>query len=239
MDEKNFLNKYSGLIGQPVNDSFFNTDRLTKTALLNKLVELFYMDKITECYQTNNLNDLLSLLEKIISISLKLGFKIKKDWLSFDLLPHSIGNNKIGSDTLCISVNSGLLCYMGLTDNCSNCHICYAKNSNKMYTAEFLKNTISQIVILKIMLGKISVHTVLRNTIYSINCIYSGPQINRLKFLRLNVNGDILSNDMLVVINNVSKVLVSVFNLYGAYSYTHNTELDFALCPDIVFGISI
>lgn len=238
MNEKEFLKEYIPLMGKAVKDNLFNTKRLTKTAILNKFVEIFITEKMAEAYEKENLTEIVKLSEKVIQISFKLGFEIKKEWLKFNLLPHSIANSKIGNDTLCISVNSGMLCFMGICGRCSNCKICYARNSNRMYSNEFLKNTISQIVILKIMLGILTIHEVLMNTIYSIVCEYSQPQIKELAFLRWNVNGDILNNEMLIIVNEFSKGLKTVFNLLTAYSYSHNEKLNFELATDIVFNTS-
>ena len=237
MNQSEFLAHYRPLLGEAVKDNHFSTKKLTATAILNKTVELFYADVLSELYRSEDIESIEAMLLELLDIAQALGFEHTREWAKFDRIPHSIGNSKIGRDTLCISFNSGMLCYMGLTGQCSNCGICYANNSNKMYTKEFLKNTISQVVILKIMQGELSVHEVLRNTIYSINAMYSKPQLNRLAWLRLSVNGDILNNAMLDIIEALAIPIKNVFDLFGVYTYTHNQSLNIGESP-IVFNCS-
>lgn len=161
------------------------------------------------------------------------------DWKNFNYLTHSLGNSKIGPDTLCISINTGLLCVMGVTSNCSNCKICYAVNQNRTYLKNTVfKNTKNQNTISKVVTGEIDLHTVLFETVYSIFCSYSENQIKNLKFLRISVEGDILDQSVLEVMDKIAGVLISVFSLVSAYSYTHNKGLDLSTVKNIVFNTS-
>lgn len=154
-------------------------------------------------------------------------------------LTHSLGNSKIGEDTICISVSCGLLCPMSLLGECSNCLICYAKNQNKMYFKNTVaKNLINQNIINSVVLGEVSLHNVLFELVNSIYCNYSKKQVANLKFLRFNVEGDILNNDILGVLDKIAKCLIVVFNLESAYTYTHNKNLNFKSVNNLVFNTS-
>lgn len=237
-----FLRAYMPLIGQKINDQYFKTDKLTKTAILNKIIELFFENDLSILYrmaegQRHMYFKILEQLELLLNLAKELGIEPKKEYKQLNCFAHTIGNSKIGNDTLIISFSSALLCPMALTDNCNNCGICYAKNSNKMYSNEFINGILNQIVLLRILLGYVPLFEVLDNTIHSIIANYSKPQLFNLKFLRLNVQGDILDNNHLKVIEAIAMPIVTVFNLLCCYSYTHNKELNIE-ASSIVFNTS-
>lgn len=156
-----------------------------------------------------------------------------------NILTHMIGNNKIGNDTICINVCCGLNCPMNILHKCSNCDICYACSQNRQYFKNTVpKNLINQIIINKVILNEISMHEMLNNIIHDIICQYSINQINNLKYLRFNVEGDILNNDILKVCDTISHTLKNVFNLKECYTYTHNKNLNFELFKNIVVNCS-
>ena len=195
--------------------------------------------EIKKYYVSNDLKGIETVLNEYLNKIVELD-KIPKCYTPEQLeLTHSLGNSKIGEDTLCISFNTGLLCVMSLTGNCANCGICYAVAQNKMYFKNTVpKNTINQLILTKIFLNKVSLHQVLQNTVYGIFCKYTASEIKNIKFLRINVEGDILNNEYLVLINQIAGCLQSVFNLISCYSYTHNKELDLFLADNINFNTS-
>lgn len=235
MNYNEFLEEYIPLIGTKVNDKYFNTAKLTKTAVLNKAVNIYFAPTILEAYREENANNIVYYLGKVINLAKMLGIPSRyyNIELSAPYLPFSLGNDKIGKDTLCISINTGLLCYMGLMGNCENCRICYAKSSNLMYTSEFVKNSISQRVF--ILYNPI---TLAMNTVKAVKQDLTKKQLNNLKFLRFNINGDVLNNQQLIKLNEVARILKNDLDLSVAYSYTHNKELDLSIAPDIVFNTS-
>jgi len=214
-------------------DLLFNTRKLTCTALINKIIDVFYVDAMSEAYNNNDSATIVTLLDEIIDICHRLGFKEAKSWENLDILPYSLGNSKIGEDTLCISINSAMLCYMGITGNCDACGICYASNSNRMYTAEFLKNSISQRVFIDL-----DVDTIINNTIKSIETELTSNEVKNLKFLRFNVNGDILNNAQLIKLDKIAEAFLNHFDLKSAYTYTHNKQLNQELAQNIVINSS-
>lgn len=238
MNSKEFLEKYMPLIGKKVNDNVFIVKKLTKTTVLNKYIELYIETKMQNAYIEESNFDICLILEEVIDICHLLGIEEKKEWENLDTMPHSIGNSKIGDDTLVISFNSSLLCYMALLGKCSNCNICYGKNSNKMYSNEFLKGCIGQMALLLHSNSKKELFKLIYNTIWSIYCSYSEKELAKIKYLRINVIGDILNNDQLKDINTIAKAIKTVFNLNCCYSYTHNDNLDLSIAKDIVFNCS-
>lgn len=238
MNANEFLKHYMPLIGTKVNDKVFKTSKLTKTGILNKYIELYIVSKMSNAYKDNSEFDIVLILEEVIDICHELGIEEAKEWQNLDTIPHSIGNSKIGKDTLVMSFNSSLLCYMALLGKCSNCDICYGKNSNLMYSNEFLKGCIGQIALLLHSNSEKEFFNLLYNTIWSIYCQYSANELERIKYLRINVIGDILNNDQLKDIDTIAKTIVNAFNLNCAYSYTHNNELDLSIAQNIVFNCS-
>lgn len=165
--------------------------------------------------------------------------KKHKDKQHNNIMTHIIGNDKIGEDTLCINISSGLNCPMNILNKCSNSNICYACNQNKQYFKNTVpKNIINQTIINKIILRQITLHEVLNNLVHDIICEYTNKQINNLKFLRFNVEGDILNNDILKVCDTISHTLKTVFNLKECYTYTHNYDLNFKIAENIVINCS-
>lgn len=174
------------------------------------------------------LNDLKECIPKKYKVLSK-----KLDSLTFNL-----GNNKIGIDTLCINVNCALLCPMALLNKCNNCKICYAMSHNKQYFDNTVfKNVINQIVLNKVLLKEITLHEILFNTVYNIFFEYSENKINNIKFIRFNVESDILNNDMLYLLDKIAYHLNLIFDSVS-YTYTHNKDLNLSNVKNIVFNCS-
>lgn len=228
-----FLNTYIPAIGTSVKDEYFNTKKLTKTSILNQVIENYFINRMRTAYIKNETGIIKTILTQIISISHDLKIYEAEAWRQYQGLTHSIGNEKIGNDTLCISINTSLLCYMGITGNCSNCKICYARNSNKMYSNEFLKNTISQLNFISY-----DALTLAAQTIQSIKEKYTKKQIKNLKFLRWNVNGDILNQQQLLKTDIITYYLKKALKIPIAYSYSHNKKLNYEPVKNIVFNCS-
>ena len=239
INEKEFLNKYIHLLGKKVSDELFETKRLTKTALMNKYISLFIANAMASAYDyakdSYDYAEVTALLEKIIETSEDVLKMPKNKALFYNdyVLPFSLGNSKIGKDTLCISLNTGMLCYMALLGKCSNCGICYANASNKMYHNEFKKNCLSQLHFLKF-----HCQDLIKGTIKAIYEDLTKKEIENIKFLRFNINGDLLNQGQLLEADAIAKALIDEFGLFSAYSYTHNQELDLSEAENIVFNCS-
>ena len=192
-------------------------------------------------YENGNYEAVNNCITQILRVCENLN-KIPKNHLKqleTPVLTHSLGNSKIGEDTLCISFGTGLLCPMGITGNCKNCKICYAINQNK----QFFKNTVpknlkNQRTLNKIVLGETTTHKVLFYTVYDIMASYSLPKVKNIEYIRVDVEGDIIDNKSLEVVNELIGGLKTVFNVDVAYSYTHNKKLDLSKAPQIVFNTS-
>lgn len=183
---------------------------------------------LKQYYLTNDLKNINKVLINFLDICKDLNKIPKKynNFRNFDYLTYTLGNSKIGTDTLCISFNTGLFCCMSLLGRCNNCNICYALSHNKRHFKNTVpKNCINQIVVNKIILNEKELHTVLFNTIQNIYCSLSKKELLNLKFLRVDVEGDILNKDILKVVDKIATVLSSVFDLISSYTYTHNKEL--------------
>lgn len=243
---KEFINKYQALIGHHVVDEHFNApltssknfNGLTKVKLLNKIVELFYRNSFKIAISNNDKVKLLNLTNEILSIAYDLGFKTGKKWLNNAILPYSIGNNKIGSDTLVFNCSPALLCPADLKGYCENCNSCYAKNNELLYGTPFIRNLLAFKKLLTIDIDTIIMETL--EAIKTDNTIKDGAKAKNAIFIRINSNGDILDNVMLKAIDKFCLKLIesNTNNLKIAYSYTHNKDLNLKLSSHIVFNLS-
>ena len=197
--------------------------------------------KYAIAYKNGNIEEVTALNIDFLAVCDRLD-KIpnnKKDNLEHHRLTHTLGNSKIGTDTICINVSAGLNCPMNLLGNCGNCSICYAVSQNKRYFKNTVpKNLINQTIINQVVTGQISLHNVLFELVQDIYCSYTDSELSELKYLRLNVEGDILNNDILTVCDKIAETLINVFGLVSAYSYTHNKELNLTIAENIVFNCS-
>ena len=232
----NFAKGFKSFIGKKCDcKGIFKTKKLTATAIINKIIEFYIAPAIKESYIAENEINICDCLEILIDCYTILGISPAEMWFNPDILPFSLGNDKIGEDTLCISVNTGSLCYMGILGKCPNYDtgMCYACNSNRMYTSELLKNTLSQLNFIQS-----DAETLAKETAKAVKQVLTKNQLANLKFLRFNVNGDILNDDQLRKLNRIAEILKKELNIFIAYSYTHNLDLNLSFASEIVFNIS-
>lgn len=246
MNMQEFKKCYVPLIGTEVIDDNFNCpltsnkkeNGLTKVKLQTELVKRFYVEPFKQAVLNNDKTALLSLINEMLNNAVELGFKIAKKWLNTDVLPYSIGNSKIGNDTLVFNCSSALLCPSALKGHCEVCKSCYAVNNEVVYGMPFVRNLLS----LKRLLT-VSIDTLIVNTIKLIatdSQKKDGKKAKEALFIRFNSNGDILDNKMLSDINKFAIELINDSSncLKVAYTYTHNKDLDLSVATDVTFNIS-
>lgn len=246
MDKKEFMAYYVPLIGTEVIDDNFNCplsskkeeNGLTKVKLQTEVIKRFYYEPVQQAIINNDKQALLSLVNEMLENAVELGFKIAKKWLDNDVLPYSIGNNKIGNDTLVFNCSSALLCPSALKGHCEVCKSCYAVNNEVTYGLPFVRNLLS----LKRLLT-VSIDDLITNTIKLIatdNVKKDGKKAKEALFIRFNSNGDILDSEMLSNINKFAKSLINDCSncLKVAYTYTHNKDLDISIADSITFNLS-
>lgn len=243
---KEFVAYYKDLIGCHVIDEHFTApladnkkdNGLTKVKLLNKVVELFYRADFKLAVFKNDKAQLLALTNEILSLAYDLGFKTDNRWLNNAVLPYSIGNSKIGADTLVFNCSPALLCPADLKGYCENCNSCYAKNNEVTYGNPFVRNLLSFKKLLTI-----DIDTIIKATLKAIRIdkrVKDGFKAKECIFIRINSNGDILDDIMLKAVDKFvfSLIEAKTNNLQIAYSYTHNKDLDLNLSSNIVFNLS-
>lgn len=246
MEKSKFINKYVPLIGTEVVDKIFNCplsskkeeNGLTKVKLQTKVIKRFYVEPFRQAVINNNKQALLSLVNEMLENAMLFGFKIAKKWLNKEVLPYSIGNDKIGNDTLIFNCSTALLCPSALKGHCDVCKACYAVNNEITYGLPFVRNLLS----LKRLLT-VSIDNLISNTIKLIatdSTKKNGKKAKEALFIRFNGNGDILDTKMLSDINKFAKSLINDCNnnLKIAYSYTHNKDIDINIADSITFNLS-
>lgn len=246
MEKQQFMDKYVPLIGTEVIDDNFNCpldsnkkkNGLTKVKLQTELVKRFYIEPFKQAVLNDNKEALLSLINEMLNNAKLLGFKVAKKWLNTDVLPYSIGNSKIGNDTLVFNCSSALLCPSALKGHCEVCKSCYAVNNEVVYGMPFVRNLLS----LKRLLT-VNIDILITNTIKVIatdNVKKDGKKAKEALFIRFNSNGDVLDSKMLSNINKFAKSLINDCSncLKVAYSYTHNKDIDVSMATNITFNIS-
>lgn len=197
--------------------------------------------KYAIAYKKQNIEQINELNKEVLTVLNNMGKvpKNKQNNLKQSVLTHNLGNSKIGKDTLCINIQCGLLCPMDILNKCDNCAICYAKSQNRRHLKNTVaKNVINNTIINSVLLGEINLHTVLYNTLVDISDSYTKNELKYIKFLRINVEGDILNNEQLKIVEDIASCFKTVFNLVSCYSYTHNKELDLNLSPTVCFNTS-
>ena len=245
MNITEFKAHYVPLIGSEVIDDNFNcpltSDKnkngLTKVRLQTELVKRFYVEPFKQAVINNNKIALLSLIDEMLNNAIELGFKIGKKWVT-DVLPYSIGNNKIGNDTLIFNCSTALLCPSALKGHCDVCKACYAVNNEVVYGMPFVRNLLSLKRLLTVSIDKLISNTI--KLIATDKTKKDGKKANEALFIRFNSNGDILDNKMLSDVNKFATSLINDDNnnLKVAYGYTHNKDLNMDLATDITFNIS-
>lgn len=243
---KKFKEYYIPLIGTEVIDDNFNcpltSDKkkngLTKVKLQTEIIKRFYVEPFKQAVINNDKQVLLSLVNEMLENATELGFKIAKKWLNNDVLPYSIGNSKIGNDTLVFNCSTALLCPSALKGHCEVCKSCYAVNNEVVYGMPFVRNLLSLKRLLTVDIEVLAINTIKKISTDAVK--KDGKTAKEAVFIRFNSNGDVLDNEMLSNINKFSKSLIndSSNKLAIAYSYTHNKDLDMNIATDITFNIS-
>lgn len=246
MNLQEFQSYYVPLIGTEVIDDNFNCpltsdckkNGLTKVKLQTELVKRFYVEPFKQAVINCDKKALLSLIDEMLNNAIELGFKIAKKWLDTDVLPYSIGNGKIGNDTLVFNCSSALLCPSALKGHCEVCKSCYAVNNEVVYGMPFVRNLLSLKRLLAVDIEVLAVNTI--KMISTDNTKKDGKKAKEALFIRFNSNGDVLDSKMLADINKFAKSLINdnSNSLAIAYSYTHNKDLNMGMATDITFNIS-
>lgn len=245
MELKEFLNKYVPLIGTEVVDEVFNCpcskkeeNGLTKVKLQTEVVKRFYAKPFRQAIINNDKKALLSLVDEMIDNAIVFGFKIATKWLNNDVLPYSIGNNKIGNDTLVFNCSTALLCPSALKGHCDVCKACYAKNNEVTYGLPFVRNLLSLKRLLTVDIEVLAINTI--KMISTDNTKKDGKKAKEALFIRFNSNGDILDDKMLSDVNKFAKMLIEDNNnsLKVCYTYTHNKDLNVSIADSITFNLS-
>lgn len=246
MDKKEFMAYYVPLIGTEVIDDNFSCplsskkeeNGLTKVKLQTEVIKRFYYEPVQQAIINNDKTVLLSLVNEMLDNAILFGFKIAQKWLNNEVLPYSIGNNKIGNDTLVFNCSTALLCPSALKGHCEVCKSCYAVNNEVVYGIPFVRNLLS----LKRLLT-VDIDILINNTVKMIatdNTKKDGKKAKEALFIRFNSNGDVLDDKMLSDINKFATSLIKDSSncLKVAYSYTHNKDLNLDIATDITFNIS-
>ena len=246
MDKKEFMAYYVPLIGTEVIDDNFNCplsskkeeNGLTKVKLQTEVIKRFYVEPFKQAVVKNDKTALLSLVNEMLDNAILFGFKIAKKWLNNDVLPYSIGNNKIGNDTLVFNCSSALLCPSALKGHCDVCKACYAVNNEVTYGLPFVRNLLSLKRLLTVDIKVLATNTI--KMISTDNTKKDGKKAKEALFIRFNSNGDILDSEMLSNINKFAKSLINDCSncLKVAYTYTHNKDLDVSIADSITFNLS-
>lgn len=246
MEKNEFMAHYVPLIGKEVVDKNFNCklsskkeeNGLTKVRLQTAVVKRFYVEPFKQAVLDNDKTALLSLVNEMLDNAVLFGFKIAKKWLNTDVLPYSIGNNKIGNDTLVFNCSTALLCPSALKGHCDVCKACYAVNNEVVYGMPFVRNLLSLKRLLTVDIEILAINTI--KMISTDSTKKDGKKAKEALFIRLNSNGDILDGKMLSDVNKFAKMLIedSSNSLKVCYTYTHNKELDVSVATDITFNIS-
>lgn len=246
MELKEFIYKYVPLIGTEVIDGVFNCplsskkdeNGLTKVRLQTEVVKRFYVKPFKQAIIKNDKKALLSLVDEMLNNAILFGFKIAKKWLNNDVLPYSIGNNKIGNDTLVFNCSTALLCPSALKGHCDVCKACYAVNNEVVYGMPFVRNLLSLKRLLTVDIEVLAINTI--KMISTDNIKKDGKKAKEALFIRFNSNGDILDDKMLSDVNKFAKILIkdSSNSLKVCYTYTHNKDIDVSIADSITFNLS-
>ena len=246
MNLEEFKEYYVPLIGTEVIDEVFNCplsskkeeNGLTKVKIQTEIVKRFYYESVQQAVINNDKQTLLSLANEMLENAVELGFKITKKWLNTDVLPYSIGNNKIGNDTLVFNCSTALLCPSALKGHCDVCKACYAVNNEVTYGLPFVRNLLSLKRLLTVDIEVLATNTI--KMISTDNIKKDGKKAKEALFIRLNSNGDILDNKMLSDVNKFAEMLIedSSNSLKVCYTYTHNKDLNVSIADNITFNLS-
>jgi hypothetical protein len=158
---------------------------------------------------------------------MKRGYKIMeklKDQIKF-----SMGNKKIGNDTMIINISSAKDCEAGKMGFCPLFENgkCYAMKAERLYP-QVLPYRIEQ----KRIFDKLSAYEI-ANQIIAIN----DRKRNKIKYLRFNESGDFKGQNDVWKVNIIAEMLKE--HNIKVYTYTHRKDLDFSnLCDNLTINSS-
>lgn len=137
-----------------------------------------------------------------------------EEYITNNIMPVKIGNEKIGEDTIIINTNHALNCYCSKKGYCNMKKDCYAKKSSNTYINSCLYNLAAEVNFKRLSVEKI---------ITDIEAIIKTADTD-IKFIRFNEAGDFISYDMFKKANKIATYFKNKYNIVS-YSYTHNIEL--------------
>lgn len=158
----------------------------------------------------DNVDELEAILRQYIAIS---DNSKAVEYLDKAIMPHKIGNLKIGDDTVIINVNHALNCFSSKNGYCENCNCCYAKKSSTNYKNSCLYGLASEI-----NFNRLSVNQIIKAIEKTIK------EAKNIKFIRFNEAGDFKSFNQFLKANEVAKYFFEAYDIV-TYTYTHNKEL--------------
>jgi len=158
----------------------------------------------------DNVDELEAILRQYIAIS---DNSKAVEYLDKAIMPHKIGNLKIGDDTIILNVNHALNCFSSKNGYCENCNCCYAKKSSSNYKNSCLYGLASEI-----NFNRLSIQQIIKAIEKTIK------EAKNIKFIRFNEAGDFKSFNQFLKANEVAKYFFEAYDIV-TYTYTHNKEL--------------
>ena len=158
----------------------------------------------------DNVDDLEAILRKYIGVS---DNSKALSYVEDEIMPHKVGNLKIGMDTIIINVNHALNCFSSKSGYCENCNCCYAKKSSSNYKNSCLYGLASEI-----NFNRLSVNQIIKAIEKTVK------EAKNIKFIRFNEAGDFKSLEQFFKANQVAKYFFDTYDII-TYTYTHNKEL--------------
>ena len=158
----------------------------------------------------DNVDDLEVILRKYIGVS---DNSKALSYVEDEIMPHKVGNLKIGMDTIIINVNHALNCFSSKSGYCENCNCCYAKKSSSNYKNSCLYGLASEI-----NFNRLSVNQIIKAIEKTVK------EAKNIKFIRFNEAGDFKSLEQFLKANQVAKHFFDTYDII-TYTYTHNKEL--------------
>lgn len=166
-----------------------------------------------------NNNEFINDNDKLISIINEfkgVSFTSKAlDYVTNNVMPVKIGNEKIGDDTIIINTNHALNCYCSKKGYCNMKKDCYAKKSSNTYVNSCLYNLAAEINFKNLSAEKI---------IFDIERVINSADSD-IKFIRFNEAGDFINYDLFKKANKIATYVMKKYDIIS-YTYTHNKDLE-------------
>jgi hypothetical protein len=134
------------------------------------------------------------------------------------MLKYSIGNRKIGKNTLIINMGPAKTCPAKLKNMCSLCSICYAKKAERLYpqvlpyrqqqAAYWLKN---------------SPKTIANDLLTIVNL--KNKKSKLIEYIRFNEAGDFYTLRCLKKLIKIANIISQALPYLKIYTYTHRIDL--------------